>query len=172
MKERIDHSNYEAWLLDRLEGNLTPAQEQELDAFLAAHPELDPGMDALPTLDQLDAALSRSDKDALKRALPPTGQPSLENVDDFLVARLEGDLNAEQLHALRHFLLEHPELLRSAHLYDLVKLVPEAMAFAAKQDEILDAFADEADRRFGGQSISQASLPLRERMRDLRAPAS
>jgi hypothetical protein len=134
MKERIDHSNYEAWLLDRLEGNLTPAQEQELDAFLAAHPELDPGMDALPTLDQLDAALSRSDKDALKRALPPTGQPSLENVDDFLVARLEGDLNAEQLHALRHFLLEHPELLRSAHLYDLVKLVPEAMAFAAKQD--------------------------------------
>lgn len=134
MKQRIDHSNYEAWLLDRLEGNLTPAQEQELDAFLAAHPELDPGMDALPTLDQLDAALSRSDKDALKRALPPTGQPSLENVDDFLVARLEGDLNAEQLHALRHFLLEHPELLRSAHLYDLVKLVPEAMAFAAKQE--------------------------------------
>ena len=52
MKERIDHSNYEAWLLDRLEGNLTPAQEQELDAFLAAHPELDPGLDELPTLDQ------------------------------------------------------------------------------------------------------------------------
>ncbi len=134
MKERIDHSNYEAWLLDRLEGNLSPAQEQELDAFLKANSGLDPGMDELPTLGQLGAKLSPTDKNALKRALPPTGQPSMENVDDFLVARLEGDLNAEQLHALRHFLLEHPELLRSAHLYDLVKLVPEALAFAAKQD--------------------------------------
>ncbi|MBL7982150.1 MAG: hypothetical protein JNL52_10135 [Flavobacteriales bacterium] len=133
MKQRIDHSNYEAWLLDRLEGNLSPAQEKELDAFLAANPGLDPGMDELPTLGQLDAKLTAADKNALKRTLPPTGMPSLENVDDFLVARLEGDLNAEQLHALRHFLLQHPDLLRSAHLYDLVKLVPETMAFVAKQ---------------------------------------
>ncbi len=134
MKERIDYSNYEAWLLDRLEGNLTPAQEQELDAFLAAHPELDPGLDELPTLDQLDVALSTADKDALKRALPPTGQPSTTNIDDFLVGRLEGDLSTEQLTALRLFLQAHPELQRSARLYDLVKLVPEAMAFAAKRD--------------------------------------
>lgn len=134
MKERIDHSNYEAWLLDRLEGNLTPAQEQELDAFLAAHPELDPGLDELPTLDQLDVALSTADKDALKRALPPTGMPSTTNIDDFLVARLEGDLTTEQLTALRLFLQAHPELQRNARLYDLVKLVPEAMAFAAKRD--------------------------------------
>lgn len=134
MKERIDHSNYEAWLLDRLEGNLTPAQEQELDAFLAAHPELAPCLDELPTLDQLDVALSSADKEALKRALPPTGQPSTTNVDDFLVARLEGDLSTEQLTALRLFLQAHPELQRSARLYDLVKLVPEAMAFAAKRD--------------------------------------
>lgn len=134
MNVRIDHSNYEAWLLDRLEGNLTPAQEQELDAFLAAHPELDPGMDDLPTLDQLDVALSTADKDALKRALPPTGLPSLTHIDDFLVARLEGDLTTEQLTALHLFLQAHPELQRSAQLYDLVKLVPEAMAFAAKRD--------------------------------------
>lgn len=134
MNERIDQSNYEAWLLDRLEGNLTPAQEQELEAFLAVNPGLDTGLDELPTLDQLDATLSANDRNALKRTLPPTGLPSTENVDDFLVARLEGDLNADQLNALRHFLLEHPELLRTAHLYDLVKLVPEAMAYAAKRD--------------------------------------
>ena len=134
MKERIDHSNYEAWLLDRLEGNLTPGQEQELDAFLAAHPELDPGLDELPKLDQLHMALTTDDKDVLKRTLPPTGQPLLTHIDDFLVARLEGDLTTEQLTGLRLFLQAHPELQRSAQLCDLVKLVPEAMAFATKRD--------------------------------------
>ena len=37
MNERIDHTNYEAWLLDRLEGNLSVDQERALDAFLFQH---------------------------------------------------------------------------------------------------------------------------------------
>ena len=36
----LDRTTYEAWLLDRIEGNLTPAQERELDAFLAENPDL------------------------------------------------------------------------------------------------------------------------------------
>ena len=92
MKERIDHSNYEAWLLDRLEGNLSPQDERALDAFLAANPGLDPGHGSLPTLDDLEATLSASAKNELKRQLPPTGAPSNERLDDHLIARLEGDL--------------------------------------------------------------------------------
>ena len=44
----LDRGTYEAWLLDRIEGRLTPAQEHELDAFLAANPDLRAGADALP----------------------------------------------------------------------------------------------------------------------------
>ena len=58
MTGRIDHNNYEAWLLDRLEGNLTPRQEQQLDAFLAANPGLDPGLGELPTVHADDAPLA------------------------------------------------------------------------------------------------------------------
>ena len=36
----LDRTTYEAWLLDRIEGNLTPAQERETAAFLAANPTL------------------------------------------------------------------------------------------------------------------------------------
>ena len=50
MNRRIDHTNYEAWLLDRQEGDLTPEQEKELDLFLILHPELAPMDDALPRI--------------------------------------------------------------------------------------------------------------------------
>jgi len=133
VKQRIDHTNYEAWLLDRLEGNLTPEQEGLLDAFLLANPELESTLDELPTLSDLDAGLSTWDKEALKRSLPPVGMPA-EPLDDFFIARLEGDLSAEQFEALRQYLLVHPELQRTERIYALTKLLPEALAFAAKKE--------------------------------------
>lgn len=133
MKERIDHSNYEAWLLDRLEGNLTPDLEVMLNAFLIAHPELDVPLDDLPTLDGAVTRLAAADKEALKRMLPPTGMPS-ESLDEHLVARLEGDLSAEQEEALRQYLHSHPEHQRAERIYANTKLLPEAMAFAARKE--------------------------------------
>ncbi|MBX2978427.1 MAG: hypothetical protein KF905_03955 [Flavobacteriales bacterium] len=132
MNERIDHTNYEAWLLDRLEGNLSPEQDRMLDAFLAANPGLDDAHMELPTLDRLSAQLAQADKEALKRTLPPAGMPA-EPIDDFLIARLEGDLDARQLEALNIYLLHHPEHQRAERLYALTKLVPAAMAYADKQ---------------------------------------
>jgi hypothetical protein len=134
VKERIDHSNYEAWLLDRLEGNLSPQDERALEAFLAANPGLDPGQGSLPTLDDLEATLSASAKNELKRQLPPTGAPSNERLDDHLIARLEGDLTPLQLEALRLYLIEHPEHQRAERLYALTKVLPDAMACATTHD--------------------------------------
>ncbi len=133
MMQGVDHNNYEAWLLDRLEGNLDPEQERQLAAFLLAHPELDHGTDDLPTLGDPDASLSRSEKESLKRVLPPTGMPGGSPLDDFLIARLEGDLTPAQEDALRMYLEDHPEHRRAERLYALTKLVPEAMAYAAKR---------------------------------------
>lgn len=133
MNERIDHSNYEAWLLDRLEGNLTPEQERALDAFLLLHPELAPELDELPTLQGPGLGLSAADKNALKRALPPTGRPDEASIEDFLIAQLEGDLTADQVTALRAYLAAHPEHAKAQRLYALTKLVPAAMAYAEKQ---------------------------------------
>ena len=134
MKERIDHSNYEAWLLDRLEGNLSPQDERALDAFLAANPGLDPGLDPLPTLGAIGASLPLSAKSELKRQLPPTGAPANDRLDDHLIAQSEGDLSPAQLEALRIYLIDHPEHQRTERLYAISKLVPKAMAFAAKRE--------------------------------------
>ena len=56
---KLDRTTYEAWLLDRIEGNLTPAQERELDAFLAAHPDLDADISGLPHVDTGEATPDR-----------------------------------------------------------------------------------------------------------------
>ena len=45
----LDRITYEAWLLDRIEGNLTPEQERQLDAFLAANPDLPADLGAFPS---------------------------------------------------------------------------------------------------------------------------
>lgn len=89
MNERIDHTNYEAWLLDRLEGNLSAERERALDAFLLQHPELASALDELPTVGGIEAHLSKLDKESLKRTLPPTGLVAQATLDDHLIARLE-----------------------------------------------------------------------------------
>ncbi len=131
MRDRLDHNNYEAWLLDRLDGNLTPEQERRLDAFLAAHPELASEFDELPTLGALEASLSAQEKNALKRSLPPVGLPG-EPIDDFLIAAVEGDLSPEQVSALYAYMVEHPELMRAERLYALARVVPSTVTYADK----------------------------------------
>lgn len=41
MRGKINIANYEAWLLDQLEGRLSAEEEQELLNFLILHPELE-----------------------------------------------------------------------------------------------------------------------------------
>ena len=82
MKERIDHSNYEAWLLDRLEGRLSPEQDRALSTFLSLHPELDPGPTELPALERSEVRLDGAQREALKRTLPPVGMPGEAPLDE------------------------------------------------------------------------------------------
>lgn len=134
MNGPIDHTNYEAWLLDRLDGMLTPDQERELDAFLVLYPELAPVVDDLPTVTTIADQLSTAEKEGLKRALPPTGPISRVNAEDHIIARLEGDLGAKELVALSAYLREHPELQRVERLYTLTRSESISERFTGKRE--------------------------------------
>jgi hypothetical protein len=127
---KLDRSTYEAWLLDRIEGRLTPDQERELDAFLAANPELAVDLGDLPTLDEAAQAIAW--KEELKKNHPPQGLPDASRLNDFLVARLERELTNEQEQALDRFLYEHPEATRDAELMARSKVDPTLIAFEEK----------------------------------------
>lgn len=116
MNGRIDHSNYEAWLLDRLEGRLSPEQDRLLDAFLLAHPHLAPEDDLLPSIEASSESLGPTDREALKRALPPIGMVDERTLQDHLIALHEGDLTPEQKLALEKYLLSHPEARREERI--------------------------------------------------------
>jgi hypothetical protein len=130
--ESIGPHNYEAWLLDRMEGNLTAEQEARLDSFLAAHPHLDPGTGELPEATAPRMALSAAEREALWRSLPPGGPP-VEPLDDFLIARMEGDLDAEQLEQLESRLEGDPVQQHLARLYGHARLQAEAASFPDKR---------------------------------------
>jgi len=146
----LDRGTYEAWLLDRIEGRLTPAQEHELDAFLAANPDLHADTDALPGVEAEPSDFEG--KHGLKRSFPPTGLPDSARLADFLVARLERTLTPEQELALDRFLYEHPE-----HAQDAKRMV------AARADAGPVSFEDKAslERHFPPQG-----LPDRHRLTD------
>jgi hypothetical protein len=127
---RLDRTTYEAWLLDRIEGALTPGQERELDAFLAANPDLAPEGADLPYVEGGSEDLPM--KDGLHREFPPIGAPDAARLNDFLVARMEGGLSDEQERQLERYLYEHPEVMRDASLMSLTKLGSEAVAFNGK----------------------------------------
>lgn len=127
---KLDRNTYEAWLLDRAEGMLTPQQEQILDAFLKANPDLDLPGGALPKVEGGDAPFLW--KDSLLRTIPPFGKPDAARSDDFLAARLEGDLSEEQELELDHYLYDHPEAARDARLMAHARIPSDPQVFRHK----------------------------------------
>ncbi len=127
---KLDRTTYEAWLLDRIEGKLTPAQERELDAFLDANPDLRREAGELPSIG--DDVMLFDMKSELKKSFPPVGVPDAPRLNDFLVARLEGDLDKSQEQALDLFLYEHPEKQREARLMAASKVHVTLIAFNEK----------------------------------------
>lgn len=133
---KLDRTTYEAWLLDRLEGALSPAQLRELDDFLRANPDLAAEAEAmggeLPKL--VTDAPHFPAKDALKRTLPPQGLPTAATLQDFLVAWGEGDLSPEQRRALEAHLNAHPSARNEARLMALARLTPGTAAMPGRPD--------------------------------------
>ena len=82
---KLDRTTYEAWLLDRIEGRLTPDQGTNWPLSCWPIPTWTPVIRTncpgwMPVPDQRSTRF-------LKQDLPPTGAPDLRNLDLFLVAR-------------------------------------------------------------------------------------
>lgn len=129
----LDRTTYEAWLLDRMEGNLTHDQERQLEAFLLANPDLsgeDGGLDDDAFIGADNVPFE--DKGSLKRALPPQGAPNEQTIGDFLIALHEGDLSKEQEEALRLFMAAHPGFEREAKLTASARAMGKDTVFEGK----------------------------------------
>lgn len=108
---RINEHNYEAFLLDSIEGRLSAEQQLELDTFMALHPELALDLDDLADLSFDPQQAVFPDKAALKK----TGT-DLVSGDQF-IAYIEQQLSPEEQLHVEQSCAANPELAQELALY-------------------------------------------------------
>ena len=131
----INRNNYEAFLLDLLEGSLSFEEEKELNEFLKHHPEF--------VVDLPDTELWRLEKnhvsypsrDQLKKEFPVADTKLSEtNFDFFSIARMEGDLTSRQEEE-HHSMVSRDESREVEwRAWQKARLVPEQIQFHGKKN--------------------------------------
>lgn len=80
--DRLGKHNYEAWLLDLAEGNLTVEQEQTLRLFLLTHPELDVDPDSLDLPHLTPEIVASANFESLKKEFSANEELVLNFLED------------------------------------------------------------------------------------------
>ncbi|MBI1185721.1 hypothetical protein GC194_15750 [bacterium] len=130
--KQIDLHNYEAWLLDYFEGNLCHVEKEILIAFLTQHPELKEDLDEWDEIPELAAHTIPFEAKATlyKKVAIDINEATL---DDFIIADLEGTLDAESRQQLHAYLALHPQAEKTAQLYSKTRLpLDEHLTFPNK----------------------------------------
>jgi hypothetical protein len=121
----INRNNFEAYLLDYIEGNLDPVYSAELMAFLAENPEFE---NYLPEneLKKLNTGSHLfENKSLLKKDFQDIRQINPANFDEFCIASVEGLLDPNQEKRLHNYINMNPELENDLDTYRNMKLTPD-----------------------------------------------
>jgi hypothetical protein len=121
----INHHNYEAWLLDYIEGNLSAEQVDELLVFLDANPDLKSTLDDYRNISFETGEEIRFDaKEALKKTNDVIyNEPSVPS--ELMIAVMEGTCTADELKMWEAAVVNNPKLEREFHLLQQTRLSPD-----------------------------------------------
>jgi hypothetical protein len=126
----ITRYNYEAYLLDYLEQNLSAEQILELTLFFEIHPELSEDLEAFEIHELIPPKMELMNKTELKNEEELI---SLFNYEDFLIAEIEALNPAETSKELLLFLKKNPRLYKEYVTYQQTKLLASTVFFEAKE---------------------------------------
>jgi hypothetical protein len=130
----INRNNYEAFLLDLLEGRLSVEEERELNEFLKHHPE---HVVDLPHIDLFSLEKNHvifPGKDQLRKEFPVADtRISATNFDLFSIARMEGDLSTQQEEEHRAMVNQDASKLEEWSTWQKTRLVPERIQYQGKK---------------------------------------
>jgi hypothetical protein len=126
---QIDKSNYEIWLIDWLDGNLSDSQVDQLKIFLAENPELKEEFDELDTFTLKSPATSFQHKAVLKKS---ASDLPVSQFEYFCVAYLENDLSPFQQAELKEIIDQDPAKKREFELFQKTRLAPGNISFKNK----------------------------------------
>ncbi len=123
----ININNYERFIIDYIDGNLDKARSAELLYFLSEHPEIESGIDeweklTLPVQPEFE---NFPGKQSLKKDFSKIEKITPANIDEFIIARIEGDLDEFTLQKFELYKKFHPEVMKQELLYRKLKLMPD-----------------------------------------------
>ena len=131
--ERITRNNYEIYVIDYLDGQLSGQREQELLRFLDDDPDLKEEMQAWGQPVMQPPNLNFAYKPSLKRK-SVLNQQDVTHFDELCIASLENDLSPSQVESFEELLREDPEKLKTYRLYEKTVVHPDpAVVFGDKQ---------------------------------------
>lgn len=119
-KEKINIENYEAYLLDYMEGNLSKEDTTLLLEFVVLHPELNINLNELEPVVLMDESIAFENKSELKRT---AGQLVS---DEQFVSYIENTLSTGEKKRIEKLSATHPEIEKELNLYKKTILIPDA----------------------------------------------
>ena len=125
----IDRSNYEIWLIDWLDGNLTDIQIEQLREFLAENPELVEEFEELSLFSLKPTSKSFPLKDNLKKKNTDLFGSQFEYI---CVANLEDDLSGDQKDDLRDIIENDSEKKSTFDFIQKITLTPSDIRYRHK----------------------------------------
>jgi hypothetical protein len=123
---KINLENYEIFIIDYLDHQLSNELMHEFMAFLEAHPLINEEIKGLEDFKLQAPASGVFDKDLLKKSehISPPNIINTNNLDEFIIANQEAQLQKEELEALRVYLLAHPEAEKTQALIRQTTMKP------------------------------------------------
>jgi hypothetical protein len=129
----INKNNFEAYLLDYLEGNLDPLLTADLMAFLTENPEFEKYIPDYDCSLSLSGTQLYTQKDQLKKEIADLPEITPGNFDEFCIASCENLLDERNFTRLSDYISLHPEKQRDLDLYRKAKLQPDtALQYSGK----------------------------------------
>jgi hypothetical protein len=129
---QIDRSNYEIWLIDWLDGNLSELQVEQVQAFLKENPDIKEDFDDMDRVRDAMHCVSNETfpyKDHLKKK---ASEISESQFDYLCVAFLENDLSADQQTGLKESMEQDREKKKSFELIQKMKISPADIRYKHK----------------------------------------
>ena len=125
----INKHNYEAFLLDYLEGTLDTGLEKELMAFLELHPEIELEDFNVNMVTLESPEIKLQNKESIKKA---EDSNELNEIDLLIIGEIEGINDAVKTNLLETEKISNPEISKVVNLYKKTILTAPSIIFANK----------------------------------------
>ncbi len=151
---QIDRSNYEIWLIDWLDGNLSRIEAEQLMAFLNENRDILEEYSELTTFRLSPSEISFTQKDDLIKKAEEISESQFEYL---CVAYLEKDLTYDQQSEVKELIDLYPDKKKSFELIQKTKLLPEDIKYEKKKQLIRMTIVQKV-MRFSYIGLSAAAI--------------